>query len=291
MKLPLINIADLVEPLLLELEARKDIPELQITSIPSLNDLIWGIRKKKLTVIGARTSQGKSSFAVQLCYDLAMQNKKVVFFSLEMENLECVERLLAHTLNINNLLLMKGQGFELRKRALNFAQQMKSKNFIISDCMGHGWKEIQDVIEIWHKNKTVPDMIVLDYIQNVKGTGNDKQVFDEYIQKFREMAIHYNFAGIICSQINRTSQETDDKSPQLHQLKGTGKLEEMADIVFLLHWPFFYNRNPEKKNDYELYVAKNKLGQTGRLNIRYEPEYFKFTEQIKIKQDEVKWSE
>jgi len=283
MELEIRNIADFIDPLLKELSKRQTTPELQITSLPSLNDLVWGIRKRKLTVIGARTSQGKSSFAVQLCYDLAMQDKKVVFFSLEMENLECAERLLAYTLDISNLHLMRGQGYKLHERAAEFQQKMKTKNFLISDCIGRGWKEIEALIEIWHNNNTVPDMVVLDYIQNVKGQGNDKQVFDEYIQKFREMAIRYNFAGVICSQVNRTSQETEDKSPQLHQLKGTGRLEEAADIVFLLHWPYFYNRDPDKKNHFELFVAKNKLGQTGRLNIIYEPEFFKFSE-INVKQ-------
>lgn len=278
MTLALINVADLIDPLLKELSKRQNTPELQITSIPSLNNLVWGIRKKKLTVIGARTSQGKSSFAVQLCLDLALQDKKVVFFSLEMENLECAERIIAHSLDINNLLLMKGSGYRLKERADEFRDKMKNKKFLISDCIGKGWKEINDIIEAWHQCNNVPDMIVLDYIQNVEGQGNDKQVFDEYIQKFRAMAIHYNFAAVICSQVNRTSQESDDKSPQLHQLKGTGKLEEAADIVLLLHWPYFYDRDKKDKNHFEIFVAKNKLGQTGRLNIKYEPEFFKFSE-------------
>lgn len=278
MELELQNIADLIDPLIKELGSRSNSPELPILSLPSLNDMVWGVRKRKLTVIGARTSQGKSSFAVQLCYDLALQDKKVVFFSLEMENLECAERLLAHTLEIPNIYLMKGQGYKLYERAAEFQMKMAKKSFLISDCIGHGWQEIETLIKLWHENKTVPDMIVLDYIQNVKGQGNDKQVFDEYIKTFRDMAIRYNFAAVICSQVNRTSQDTEDKSPQLHQLKGTGGLEEKADIVFLLHWPYFYNRNRDKMNHFELYVAKNKLGQTGRLNIIYEPEFFKFKE-------------
>lgn len=276
--LELQNIGHFIDPLLKELSLRKNTPELKITTLPSLNDLVWGIRKRKLTVIGARTSQGKSSFAVQLCYDLAMQDKKIVFFSLEMENLECAERLVAHTLEINNLLLMRGQGYELKERAKELRDKLLTKNFLISDCIGRGWKEINDLIEMWHEIKTVPDMIVLDYIQNVEGQGNDKQIFDEYIKKFRDMAIKFNFAAVICSQVNRTSQETEDRSPQLHQLKGTGRLEEAADIVFLLHWPYFYNRDKEKMNHFELFVAKNKLGQTGRLNIIYRPEFFKFEE-------------
>lgn len=278
MSLELQNVADLISPLMKELKTRTNSPELPILSLPSLSDLVWGIRKRKLTVIGARTSQGKSSFAVQLCYDLALQDKKVVFFSLEMENLECAERLIAHSLEIPNIFLMKGQGYKLHERAAEFEIKMRSKNFLISDCIGHGWKEIQTLIELWHENGTVPDMIVLDYIQNVKGQGNDKQVFDEYIKEFRRMGIRYNFAAVICSQVNRTSQESEDKSPQLHQLKGTGGLEEAADIVFLLHWPYFYNRDKDKMNHFELYVAKNKGAPTGRLNIIYEPELFKFSE-------------
>ena len=167
---------------------------------------------------------------------------------------------------------------DLKENAEYFKQALLKKKFLISDCIGRGWKEIENLIEMWHKNNTVPDMVVLDYIQNVKGIGNDKQVYDEYIQKFREMAIRYDFAAVICSQVNRTSPESDDKCPQLHQLKGTGRLEEAADVVFLLHWPYFYNRNQDKINHFELYVAKNKLGQTGRLNIIYHPEYFKFSE-------------
>lgn len=274
-KLELINIADLIEPLMKDLRNRTNSPELPLQSLPGLSDMVWGIRKRKLTVIGARTSQGKSTFAVQLCYDLALQDKKVVFFSLEMENLECAERLLAHSLEIPNLILMKGGGYRLYERAAEFWGIMSKKNFLISDCIGHGWREIEAMIKLWWENKTVPDVVVLDYIQQVKGDGNDKQVFDEYIKQFRDMAIRYNFAAIICSQVNRTSQDSDDKSPQLHQLKGTGGLEEKADVVFLLHWPWFYDDTKEK-NHFELQVAKNKGGPTGWLNIMYEPEFFRF---------------
>lgn len=276
MDLKIVNVADMIQPAVDEIKKRTNTPELQITTLPRLNDILWGMRKRKLTTIGARTSQGKSTFAVQLCLDLAMQGKKVMFFSLEMENIECAERLLAHCLEIHNNALARGDGYKLVERAKELEVKLKDKYFLISDCIGRTWKEINDLIESWHTAGSVPDMIVLDYIQNVKGQGNQKEVFDEYIRKFREMAIRYNFAGVICSQVNRTSQESEDKSPQLHQLKGTGGLEEASDVVLLLHWPYFYHRDEEKFNHYEVYVAKNKLGATGRLNIRYEPEFFRF---------------
>lgn len=277
MEFDLVNVGYLFEPLLKEIRQRGNTPELQITSLPSINDILWGVRKKKLTVIGARTSQGKSTFAVQLCLDLAKQDKNIVFLSLEMENLEAAERIMSHELKINNRQLQKGEG-NFYAAGMELGEKLKTKKFFISDCIGKTWQEINELIELWHKGGKIPDAIFLDYIQNTKGQGNTKEALDEYIRRFREMAIRYNFAGVICSQINRTNRESEDKSPQLHQLKGTGFLEEHADIALLLHWPYFYDNNKDK-NHFELHIAKNKLGETGWKNIKYEPEFFRFSEE------------
>jgi replicative DNA helicase len=193
-----------------------------------------------------------------------------------MENLECAERVLSYSAKINNRQLLRGEG-DYFKKAVQLSDTLKEKKFFISDCIGRTWQEINGWIETWHKAGKVPDMIVLDYIQNIKGSGNAKEALDEYIRKFREMAIRYNFAGVLCSQVNRSSQESQDKSPNLHQLKGTGFLEEHADVVLLLHWPFFYDDAKDKKH-FEIHVAKNKMGSTGWLNVIYEPEYFKFSD-------------
>lgn len=275
MELELENIGFYFKPLVDEIKRRGQIPELQITSLPKLSEYIWGIRKKKLTVIGARTSHGKSVFSVQICFDLAMQNKNVVFLSLEMENLECAERILSHALDINNQALQRGDAPNYYEKGIELGESLKQKKFFISDCIGRTWQEINDMVELWHQGGVMPDAIFLDYIQNTKGDGTTKDALDEYIRKFREMAIRYNFAAVICSQVNRTSQETNDKSPQLHQLKGTGFLEEHADIVLLLHWPYKYGH--KDKNHFELHIAKNKMGETGWMNLFYEPGYCKFS--------------
>ena len=73
MEIKIVNIGTLIEPLIKDIAKRNKTPEIQITLLPKLNDHIWGIRKRKLTVIGARPSNGKSAFAVQLCDDAANQ--------------------------------------------------------------------------------------------------------------------------------------------------------------------------------------------------------------------------
>lgn len=288
-KFDLINIGSGFEALERELEARGTEPELDIKSLPKLNEILCGLRKKKLMVIGARTSQGKSSLAVQLAIDVTLQNKSVVFLSLEMETIECCERILAYKYEINNRVLLRGPGDKYKKQNEALTEEFSSKKFIFSDCIGRTWEEVDKLVEAWAKRGTVPDVIILDYIQNIKTGRNPKENYDEYIRHFREMAIRHNFAGILCSQINRTSPEAKDKTPQLHQLKGTGFLEEHADIVLLLHWPHFYG-DGEDKNHFELWVAKNKMGQTGLINLRYFPQHYMFRDlQNNAVKEEVKW--
>ncbi len=67
------------------MESRGKKPEFSITSIPSLNEKIWGIKRREMTIVGARTSQGKSLFMNQLAWDLADQGHKVLYLSLEMD--------------------------------------------------------------------------------------------------------------------------------------------------------------------------------------------------------------
>lgn len=279
------QIGDLYQALAIDLSNRGAGPELPLYTLPALNLKMGGIRKRKLTVIGGRTSQGKSSFAMQVCYDLAQQCKNVLFLSLEMENQEAAERLLSHDCKIHNRSLMFGHDPENYRHAIRLGERLKTIPFYISDCIGKTWSEIDKLLnDITANMQSTPDVIVLDYIQNTKGLGTQKDIIDEYIRHFRELAIRHNFAGVLCSQINRTNPEAKDKTPQLHQLKGTGFLEEHADVVLLLHWPYFYDRAKDAKH-FELYLAKNKAGETGLINLVYHPEYYEF-EELKTKEED-----
>lgn len=294
MSYKLVNISDAMMELALDLDNRDGDLKLQLKSLPKLNFLLGGIKKRKLTIIGGRTSQGKSSLAVQVCHDLATQGFYVVYLSLEMENLEIAERVMSYSLEINNNKFIWGDKNELVKKSIKLSEKLKPLRWFVSDCIGKTWKEIDNMLtEITKNFQEIPDVIMLDYIQNTKGEGNQKEVYDEYIRRFREMAIRHNFSAILCSQLNRTNPEAKDKTPQLHQLKGTGFLEEHADAVILLHWPYFYDRDKDM-NYFELFLSKNKQGPTGMISARYNPECYMFSEPESLKKQvepEVKWDE
>ena len=258
-----------------ELNSRGASPEISIPSMPQLNSKLWGIRRGKLTIIGARTSHGKSSFAMQIAKDVALQGFNVLFLSLEMSNNDMAERLFCNMQEVDNEELQKGGFSAHREKYLAWCKEIAGMRLVFSDCLGKTWHEIDSLIV---SMPVKPDMVILDYIQAIKGLGTmERGVMDEYIKKFREMAVIHNYAGIICSQVNRGSESGKEHRPQLHQLKNTGFLEEHADVVILLHWP--YKSDPDANKDEKKFVlelAKNRNGRTGYFFLFYYPMFYKF---------------
>jgi len=255
------------------LESRGLDPEMPIKSLPKLSEKVWGLKPGKLTVVGARTSMGKTSFVLQLAYDLALQGFPVLFMSLEMSKDDLIERIFCNRHKVDNYELLTGGFVQYRNQWIEAKDAFKNLRLSITDCVGHDWKEIEKIINNFD---TKPKLVVIDYIQAIRNSSMDfKGVMDEYIRHFRELAHKNKFAGVLCSQINRVKQDSKNKEPRLHHLKGTGYLEEHADIVMLLHWPYKYDINANK-NDYQIYIDKNRNGRTGFVKLKFYPEYYRF---------------
>ena len=253
--------------------------ELEITSIPELDDRLCGLNKKKLVVVGGRTSQGKSTLMLQMAMDFAFQGKTVLFFSLEMTYEVCVERMISSYCEINNRSMRNGSH---HRDADNYASAMselndklaKSKLIIIED----DGKNIDDVIQMLDVVKNV-DVVFVDYIQHIlvpKGRKR-KEAMDEYLTSLRSHAKQNNYCAIVGSQINRGTHDGHKiRVPSLWELKETGTIEEIADQVLLCHWASFYQ---EELNDtYLINIAKNRDGETGYIYCRFQPEFCKIKE-------------
>lgn len=252
---------------------RGDKPEIEIKSLPELNKKLWGIAKGELMIIGARTSQGKSSFALQIAHDVASQGHPVLYMSLEMTVLSLLERLFCNYSRIPNIDLLTGKFMQWKSQFQAFQEHMAHCKLMITENLGTTWHEIDEFVSCLDPR---PKVIIIDYIQCVAGANMDnKGAIDETIRHLRQMAIEFGFTVIICSQINRLSMSDDNKEPQLHHLKGSGFLEELADKVLLLHYPFFYNDKADPAK-YTLLVAKNRNGRTGRCDVIFKPEYYLF---------------
>lgn len=268
--------------------SRGSTPELPLKLMPLFSDFVWGIQRKCLTIIGARTSEGKSALAMQIAYDLAIQGKTVLFLSLETTVEKMGARLFCLHNKYNNTKAFRG-GLNIEPYQWDkFESEISEIPLIINDMLGKSWDDIDRVVR---DSNIKPDMVIIDYIQTIakKDGMNKKDTIDEYIRRFREMSIRHNFAAIICSQINRTSVEDSKNGPQLHHFKESGFIEEHADVAFLLSWPY-KNLIPseiklptyEQIHKFIIYVAKNKDGQTGYKKLKFTPEYYFFEDWIDV---------
>jgi replicative DNA helicase len=259
-----------LNPLRKILLARTEEPVLPITSLPTLSRKIHGLPPSKMTVVGARTSMGKTAFTMQLMMDLVTLGFPTIYLGFEMKPEEMMERMFCNRYRINNLDLMRGKIQNYEKEYEDFRNWSKNIKLVFTDDFAKDWNELNAfLMDLPIK----PKVVVLDFIQAIAhGADHDKKFIDDYIRNFRMMAIRNDFAGVIVSQINRTAPDAKNKEPQLHQLKGSGFLEEHADMVFLLDW------RDKTKQDFVINVAKNRSGPTGFIKANYIKEQYRSEE-------------
>lgn len=260
-----------------ELKSRAEEPKLSLHTLPNFNRKIWGL-KYGLTVIGARTSMGKSAFALQLAYDLADQKHHVLFLSLEMTTESMIERLFCNLMEIDNFDMLTGK---LKTNPLYWDKwatfsKLMDIPLMLSCGIGSSFDQINDIIDLL---KPKPAVIIVDYIQAIRSSRNEREEMNEYIRKFREVCLKNNIAGILCSQVGRAVFEEGNREPALANLKGTGVLEEHSDTCILLHWEHFYKPEADP-NKYKIIIAKQRNGRTGEYVLHFEPKYYKFYDSV-----------
>lgn len=259
-----------------DLKSRGDVPEVGALSLPSLTQMMWGF-KAGTTIIGGRTSIGKTSFVCQLALDFVQQGIQTLFLSLEDTEESMLEKMFCNLHSVDNYVLLRG-GIKIDgvKASWEVFKEDTAKLPLLITCgMGHNFQDINSLIE---ELDPMPKVVILDYVQLVRTGEQERQNLNEYIRKFDELMRKNKIRGILSSQANRSVKDENERRPTLENLKGTGSLEEIAEAVLLLYWEYFYTKKPEKKNNYDILVAKNKKGRTGVISLKYEPEFYRFSE-------------
>ncbi len=212
---------------------------------------------------------------MQIALDLAKQKKRVFFLTFEMDEEEMLIRMLANICEEDaNCIrhdpdLFRGKLLKIKK----FFSNREIFPFLLCYNVGKDVKELIAMIDDLPK----PDVVIVDYVQAIKKLDFDKlTTMNNYILEFREQAVKHNFVGILLSQINRSAMDSHEKKPALWQLKGSGTIEEHADVVLLAHWDYFYTNNPKKLNDFTICIAKNRQGPTGSVRCAFLPDSYLF---------------
>lgn len=248
-----------------------------LTGFPSVDGITCGLDGGQLVVLGARSSVGKTALALNMAVNIA-KDKRVLYVSLEMTASELAGRILAGACGVP---LKKIKSGHISASELSDIKKTElSGNLLISDNFGQTAAEI-NAAAARVKRQTGLDFMVVDYLQLVKRdrTQNDVQALDDLSRQLKIMAGGLNVPVLVLSQLSREADRKDGgtvNAPRLSDLRGSGAIEQNADIVLLLH------RKEREDKDAVLNIAKHRNGATGFIELLFDGERLKFTERPPI---------
>lgn len=249
-----------------------------LTGIQEIDDYTNGLTKGNLIILAARPGMGKTSFALRIARNVS-ETKKVIFFSLEMTVRELSVKLVAMETGIPLKSLNKGEiSDEIWKKIITSFKNIKNvgANLIIDDTPASTIERIKSkIIEIGDA-----DLIIIDYLHLIRmenSTGND--FFDLTIisRELKNLAKEFDVPVICLSQLSRACEQRADHRPTLSDLRGSGSIEQDADIVFMLYRSDYYitreefMNGKEYTNSCECIIAKNRHGSTGTVIMHWDP--------------------
>lgn len=251
------------------------------TGYKRIDEITGGLMGGQLYVIGSRPAMGKTALALNIAEHLAIkQDKKVIFYSLEMSAEKLVERLLQIEAKITTEEFKNpdDNAFTCLYESVYRICVCKS-NLVIDDTI---CVDFEDKFKNRDKNELKDaDVIIVDYLQLITTSHNAdfqtrREEVEHIIRLLKYIASELDIPVIVLSQCSRAVEQRPDHRPILSDLRETGIIEECADVVMFLYRDEYYNRDSEYDGIAEIIIAKNNSGYTGFASLAFIREYLIF---------------
>ena len=269
-------------------EEKKDIVGLPSGYI-ELDKLTAGFQPDQLIILAARPSVGKTAFALNIAQNVATRSSiPVVIFSLEMNALDMVYRMICAEGNINASNLRTGQLTDDEWSSLTVATDtLKDAPIFIDDSAGIKVSEIRAKCRRLKQENPNLGLIVIDYLQLIDGNGreNRQQEVSEISRQLKKLAKELGVPVLALSQLSRGLEQRQNKRPILSDIRESGSIEQDADIVAFLYRDDYHQKDeeePDKQDDLpdnvvEVIIAKNRAGARDTVKLLFKKEYNKFS--------------
>ena len=257
------------------------------SGFPSLDAITMGWQNGNLIVIGARPGHGKTAIALNMARCAAVENNiPTAFFSMEMTDVELADRLIATETGLESgkrkgRVKMKDKEWAQLEAGLTRAARAP---LYIDETPGLTISEFSSKIKRMHKEQHIRIAFV-DYIQLMHGNPAYAQYraleIGEISRQLKETAKELRIPIIVLAQLNRnltTRLGSVNGRPMLSDLKDSGSIEQDADIVLFINQPSKLGLTELPDNFAELSIAKNRAGETGIINLTFNGDLVKFTE-------------
>lgn len=244
-----------------------------------LDKVISGLNRSDLIILAARPGMGKTSFALNIAANVSRRDKtkEVVVFSLEMSKQQLVTRMLSSESLVSSDHLIKGE-IEDKEwiKLAEGADRISEMNMYLDDTAGI------TVVQMKAKLRRLKNvgLVIIDYLQlmnSSRKTDSRVNEISDITRQLKLMAKELDVPVITLSQLSRAVESRTDKRPLLSDLRESGSIEQDADIVMFLYREGYYNKDKvEDINLAECIVAKNRHGETGTINLRWNGQYTLF---------------
>ena len=273
-------------------EAIKRIEELDkktsdVTGIAScyydLDHLTSGFHPGELTVLAARPSMGKTSLALNIALNAALEARQSVgIFSLEMSRQELVIRMLCSLAHVDSQKFRRGRlDHEEWLRLSGAADKLYDARIYLDDSSSINYISLRSKARRMKAMHGL-DMVIVDYLQLMQAAtsgreSNREQEIAQTSRALKGLAKDLSIPVITLSQLNRDLEKRADKRPQLSDLRESGAIEQDADNIIFIYRDVVYNpENTAEENIAEIILAKQRAGPTGVVKLRYAAEWTLF---------------
>ena len=257
------------------------------TGFEGLDKMTSGWQNSDLIIIAARPAMGKTAFVLSMAKNMAVNfNTPVALFSLEMSNVQLVNRLIVNVCEIPGEKIKSGRLESYEWEQLDFKELYDAPIFV-DDTPSLSVFELRTKARRLVREHGIK-CIIIDYLQlmNASGMnfGSREQEVSTISRSLKGLAKELNIPIIALSQLNRgveARQGVEGKRPQLADLRESGAIEQDADMVCFIHRPEYYKITEDERGNSliglaEIIIAKHRNGAVGDVRLRFKSEFAKF---------------
>lgn len=245
------------------------------TGFYEFDELTNGLHPGQMIVIAARPGVGKSTLALDFARSAALHHEQTtVIFSLEMGRIELTTRLLSAESSIPLQKLRQGKLDDERDwtTLANTMGKINDAPLFIDDSPNMALTEIRAKCRRLKQQHDLK-MVVIDYLQLMtsgKRVESRQQEVSEFSRSLKLLAKELEVPVIALSQLNRSSEQRNDKRPMVSDLRESGSIEQDADMVLLIHREDMYDKESPHAGEAIIMVAKHRNGPTGEITVAFQ---------------------
>jgi len=249
------------------------------TGFKDVDKLLNGLRNGTLTVIAGRPSMGKSTLAMNFANNIS-KNKCVLFYSLEMTQVQLMMKIVSSETNIPLWKLERSQLTEEEEAKWYKAlAEAGDKNMLVIDKSNVSAKDVTVKARQLHGQREL-GLIVVDYLQ-IMNYDKSKEVSElgNITRELKYLSKELDIPIILLSQLSRGVEQRMNKRPLMSDLRSSGEIEQDADVIIMCYRDEYYTKEAStEKGMAEIIICKNRMGQCGIVECKFEGDYSKFSD-------------